>query len=104
MHDGENVRIRRDTSEDDKILKKIPTKKPTMLIKNKPTSPIPFKSSTAAGSLTSTTLSSSSDGISARVDADHSTTASDGNFNFPHPEDVTLPPNSTSSVSRAVFV
>jgi len=97
MHDEENVRIRRDTSEDDKILKKIPTKKPTMLIKNKPTSPIPFKSSTAAGSLTSTTLSSSSDGISARVDADHSTTASDGNFNFPHPEDVTLPPNSTSS-------
>jgi len=87
-------RLRRDTSEEEKMLKKNPTKKPTNLIKQKPTSPIPLKSTTIPPS-------SHSDHIEA--DPGHHSQPSnpvpvDGNTFFA-PEDVTLPPNSNSSVS-----
>lgn len=93
-----NHRIRRDTlsEEEMKALKKNPTKKPTQMIKQKPTSSIPFKSTTVTSATSSPTSSSHMD-----IESDHlipSSLSTDGNTFFA-PEDVTLPPNSSSTVS-----
>lgn len=85
------------SEEEMKALKKNPTKKPTQMNKQKPTSSIPFKSTTVTSSATSSPTSSSH----MDIESDHlipSSLSTDGNTFFA-PEDVTLPPNSSSTVS-----
>lgn len=103
MHDSgvHSSRQRRDTTaEDEKMLKKNPTKKPTNLIKQKATSLIPFKSTIATSSPPTSSSSASHSSSHSDIDSEHHAPplVTDGNSFFA-PEDVTLPPNSTSNVS-----
>ena len=82
------------------------TKKPTQLIKSKPTSPQPFKASTSYSSSSSISGSSSSffphetSFEHGSASAALSSSATTDGTSFFAPEDVTLPPNSTTDVSK----
>lgn len=122
MHEGSlhsSLRTKRDTLSDEDIakLKKVSTKKPTQLIKQKPTSAQLFKSSMSTSSpmTSSETTSSRSENndsghnspisvpsSSASPFSSSLSASSSGEGNpFFAPEDVTLPPNSNSTVSDA---
>ena len=106
-----SLRSRRDTTDEEIAkLKKTSTKKPTQLIKQKPTSS-QLKSSSLAAAAAATSVESTSARIES-PDSGHissplsastlaSSSPADGNPFFA-PEDVTLPPNSSSTVGAVL--
>lgn len=86
-----------------KLKKTLITKKPTQLIKQKPTSPLPLKSSTISSSYAPlqgdhSSFSPSSGDVHSMSSFQSASATTDGTSFFA-PEDVTLPPNSTTDVS-----